>query len=191
MTTNLVHIPDLVKAEQQLVKKCQKGDRSAFKQLYELHVKAMFNVSMRILNNRIEVDDVLQESFLAAFKNIGKFEGKAPFGGWLKRIVINNSIDAVKRRDRQVISLEEAGEVEEELQLEEGVTYEADKVAEALQELPDGFRVIVTLFLFEDYSHKMIAEKLNISEGTSKSQYHRGRKKLAELIQLKHSNHGR
>ena len=144
---------------------------------------------MRMLNDKDNAEDVLQDSFIAAFKNIHQYNENATFGSWLKRIVINHCIDAVKSAKVNIISLDNI-EAPEEVQ-EEEIAYDIASVKESIQELPDGFRIILTLYLFEDYSHRMIAEKLGISEGTSKSQYSRARKKLAEIIRKKHIIHER
>ena len=136
-----------------------------------------------MLNNKVEAQDVLQEGFISAFSKIGQFTGKASFGSWLKRIVINKCIDALKKRslvlsplnDRDVAWQPDEPEAEDP-------EYNVNDVMEAVAQLPDGYRVILSLYLFEEYSHKQIGEQLGISEGTSKSQYSRARKKLTELI---------
>jgi RNA polymerase sigma-70 factor (ECF subfamily) len=166
-----------------LIEKCKKGEKSAFRGIYELYSKAMFNISMRILNNREEAEDVLQESFIKAFNSIEQYNGEGSFGSWLKKIVVNRSLDAIRKRQLNFVSIDHV-EVEESIG-EEHESYTVEEIRAAIRELPDGYRVILSLFLFEDYSHKMIAEHLKISEGTSKSQYHRARKKLQELITSK------
>jgi RNA polymerase sigma factor (sigma-70 family) len=174
-----------------LVERCKKGDNAAFKEIYSLYVKAMLNVSMRIVNNKDEAEDVLQESFLAAFRNIQKYDAKGSFGNWLKRIVINNSIDFIKKKKVHFVPIENMDYAEEELMEEAEMTYEVETIKNAIAQLPDGFRIILSLYLFEDYSHRMIAEKLNISEGTSRSQYARARKKLVKIIQQKDMSYER
>jgi RNA polymerase sigma-70 factor (ECF subfamily) len=147
---------------------------------------------MRILNNRDEAEDVLQESFLTAFQTIQIFETQAAFGSWLKRVVINKSIDLIRKQKQQVISLDDMIEVipnEQESEVENQMDYDIETVKEGIQKLPDGYRIVLTLYLFEDYSHKDIAAVLNISEGTSKSQYNRAKKKLIEFIQQNKISH--
>jgi RNA polymerase sigma factor (sigma-70 family) len=169
---------------QALVTQLKSGDRLAFKKLYELYAKAMFNISFRIINKREEAEDILQESFLSAFNNINQFEGKVSFGAWLKRIVINKSISVLKENSKTMLLTEEHQVVEEPIP-EDDFEYTIDMVNQSIRELADGYRIIVSLFLFDNYSHKMIAKELGISESTSKSQYSRGRKKLAELLRTK------
>ncbi len=171
-------------ANAQLIEAGKKGKNEAFKKLYDLYSDAMFTICLRMLNNREDAEDVLQESFISAFKNLHQYIGKASFGSWLKRIVINACIAAIKKRNEQLIPLGEKDLPEEPTQ-EEGITYDIETVKAAISELADGYRLIISLYLFEEHSHKMIAEKLNISESTSKSQYSRARKRLVELIQLK------
>jgi RNA polymerase sigma-70 factor (ECF subfamily) len=171
------------------VEQCKKGDEQAFKELYVLYAKQMFNVSMRILDNRNEAEDVLQESFVAAFRGIRSFEGKSSFGSWLKRIVINRSLDVLKKRKHVFLTVEGFDIPEEEILEEDNtITYDAALITEAINRLADGYRVILTLYLFENYSHKDIAEKLGISENTSKSQYLRARKKLSAYLKEKNKN---
>jgi RNA polymerase sigma-70 factor (ECF subfamily) len=170
-----------------VVERCKAGDRKAQYELYKLYAKAMFNVSMRITNDYAEAEDVLQEAFLNAFQNIQSFRGDATFGSWLKTIVINKAIGQVKKRRLSFTSLEEnlndqeyadTGEVinEEELQLQ------VSGIRKAIQKLPDGYRVVLSLYLLEGYDHGEIAEILGITEATSKSQYSRARKKLREMV---------
>jgi RNA polymerase sigma factor (sigma-70 family) len=171
-------------AQATLVEQCRKGSNEAFKELYVLYNKAMFNICMRMLNSREEAEDVLQESFISAFKNIRQYNGSASFGSWLKRIVINRCIDSIKKRNPGLVPIVEKDLPDEEPVEEQEITYTIESVKAGVAMLPDGYRIILSLYLFEDYNHKMIAEKLSISEGTSKSQYSRARKKLIEWITL-------
>lgn len=173
-----------------LVKRCKEGEKKAFSELYSLYAKAMLNTSMRILNNREEAEDVLQESFLKAFQSIPNFDQKVSFGSWMKRIVVNRSIDVIRKRKNQFIPLDEAEIVEMEA-IEEEPVYDVDAIRSCIGELPDGYRIVLTLFLVEDYSHKEIAELMQFSEGTSRSQYNRAKNKLIELVKLKTVVHER
>lgn len=171
-----------------LLERCKKKEGNAYKELYEQYAKAMFSISMRIVNNRDEAEDILQESFLKAFKDMARFDNRAAFGSWMKRVVINHSLDVVRKQKLNFISIDDADDIETE-ESEEQISYDAASIAECINQLPQGYRVILTLFLLEEYSHKEIAEMLNISEGTSKSQYNRARKKLATLITKKTFSH--
>ncbi|MCE3229048.1 MAG: polymerase sigma factor [Bacteroidetes bacterium] len=176
-----------------IIERCKKGDRKAFHELYDLYAKAMLNVSVRILNNTEEAQEVIQDSFLAAFENIHRYDKTHAFGAWLKRIVINRSLNVLKKRKAVFIPIEEdshygTGETNDE---GETVEFDVNMIRQCIQELPDGYRTIFSLYLFEKYSHKEISELLNISEGTSKSQYNRAKKKLTELVKQKTMTHGR
>lgn len=175
-------------SDQSRLKRCREGDKKAFREFYDLYAKAMLNISARIVNSVEEAEDVLQESFLAAFGQVEKIRSDAEFGGYLKKIVINRSIDIVRKKKVGFETLKEKHDVEEENN-EEQLTYDLTLLRQCIAELPAGFRVVLTLFLFENYSHKEIAATLNISEGTSKSQYNRARKKLAELYKQKQLIH--
>jgi RNA polymerase sigma factor (sigma-70 family) len=168
----------------QLVEDCKKGVKSAYEELYRLYSKAMYSISLRITNDKEESEDVLQESFLSAFNNIKQFKGESSFGSWLKRIVINKSIDAVKKRKIKFAEVEDIEQINIEEETEDGneIEYTTESINKAVQLLPDGFRTVLTLYLFEDHSHKEIASVLGISESTSKTQYLRARKRLIELL---------
>lgn len=170
-----------------LVERCKKGERRAQEILYKQYYKAMYNVSFRLLNNKFEAEDVMQEAFLSAFLKIQAYRGEVTFGSWLKRIVINKSIDVL--RTRKVV-FEEVTEKTEGKALQEKddeadpkeIAMTISRIREAMEMLPDGFRVVLSLFLFEGYDHMEIAQILNISESTSRSQLARAKKRLADML---------
>ena len=174
----------------ELVKRCQLGERRAQYDLYQHYVKAMFNVCLRILNHEAEAEDVLQEAFLDAFSHIGSFRGQSTFGAWLKQIVVNRAINHLRSRRLELVDIEShrLGEddgldyADAEPYDEEGVQLEVDRVRQAMQRLPEGYRVVLSLYLFEGYDHEEIGNVLNISETTSRTQYLRGKKRLLELL---------
>lgn len=174
-----------------IVARCKHGDKKAFQELYQHYAKAMLNISFRILNNKEEAEDVLQEAFVSAFQHIQTFDGKNTFGSWLKRIVINRSIDVLKKKRIALISIDHQDFPQEETSEETAMEYDIQTVKASLFQLPDGYRSILSLYLFENMGHKEIAELMGISEGTSKSQYHRARKKLIELIHKNTTPHER
>jgi RNA polymerase sigma-70 factor (ECF subfamily) len=168
------------------------GDRQAQYELYQLYAKAMFNTCLRIVNNDMEAEDVLQESFVSAFKNLKSYKGTASFGSWLKRIVVNNAINLVKKRKLDIRSMDEAGEFEEPVEevFEPGFTYEVTQVKDCINLLPEGYRMVLSLYLLEGYDHKEIAGILGITESTSKSQFNRSKKKLREILKEQLQNAG-
>jgi RNA polymerase sigma factor (sigma-70 family) len=167
-----------------VIERCRLGDRKAQYELYKLYAKAMFNVSLRICGDTAEAEDVLQEAFLSAFQHLHTFQYQASFGSWLKRIVINQAISTLRKRKFQTASLEEELQVahtDEGIQ-EEDLQYELGRVKIALKHLPEGYKVVLSLYLFEGYDHGEIAQILGITEATSKTQYMRAKKRLIELM---------
>lgn len=178
----------------QLIAQCKEGNPKAQYQLYNLYSKQMLNISNRIVNNRMEAEDVLQESFINAFTRLSSFKGEASFGSWLKRIVINQSLNVVRKKkqffeDINDDTLGDTSETEIEKD-EDAIEYNVSDIHSAMKQLPDGYRIIFSLYMFEDLSHSEIAEQLNISVNTSKSQLSRARKKMKELM-LKNKEDGK
>ena len=170
---------------QDLIDRSLKGDGIAQSKLYGLYSKAMYNVCLRITNNEDDTKDVMQEAFISAFQNLGSYKGEASFGAWLKRIVVNKAINHIKRKRMEFTELnpgiDEMQEEQPDLTNEQELTVE--KIKNAIVKLPDGYRLVFSLYLLEGYDHQEIAGILNISESTSKSQYNRAKKKLRELIE--------
>ena len=167
----------------ELIERCRKGDRTAHYRLYQLYSRSMYNVGYRIVNNRDEAEDVLQEAFISAFRNLDHYRGDASFGSWLKRIVINKAINVIKGRKLERLPEDERFDVPEETAGESDFPYSVEKVKKAIEELPDGYRSVLSLYLLEGYDHAEIAEILGITESTSKSQFNRSKKKLREILE--------
>lgn len=167
---------------QALVEQSKQGNRNAQYQLYGLYVDAMFNIAMRLLTIREDAEDVIQESFVEAFRKLDSFRFDSTFGAWLKRIVINRSINHLKTKRLLLSSMEEEGEFVEEENDSEPDQLEIEKIKMGLAQLPEGYRQIITLYLIEGYNHIEIGEILGISTSTSKSQYHRAKKKLIQIV---------
>lgn len=165
-----------------LIKACINGDRSAQYALYKQYSRAMYNICYRITNDPDDAEDVLQEAFLSAFRNLQSFKGESSFGAWLKKIVVNSSINHVKKSRIIFIPLEGRDAGHEREVDDNEIILEIDRIKEALQQLPDGFRTVLSLYLFEGYDHREIAAILGISESTSKSQYNRAKKRLKEIL---------
>jgi RNA polymerase sigma factor (sigma-70 family) len=166
-----------------ILDRCRKGEQKAYREVYQLYSKAMFNICFRIVGNRELAEDALQEAFVSAFQNLQSFEGRSSFGAWLKRIFVNKSISFVKKYQPELVQGEAAMEAIDEVgEDEEDVKLQVEKVRAAIQQLPAGFRVVFSLYLLEGYDHKEIAEILQVSVSTSKSQYNRAKKKLKEIL---------
>ena len=170
-----------------LVERCRLNDRQAQAELYRRYSKAMFNAALRITGDYAEAEDVLQESFLSAFRELHGYKGDSSFGSWLKRIVVNKSINCLRQRRLALVPLAEQhdgqADIPPAVDFDDEVEqhYRADVLRRCIQELPDGYRVVLSLYLLEGYDHLEIAGILGISESTSKSQYSRARQRLREL----------
>jgi len=145
----------------------------------------MYNVGFRIVNNTEEAEDVLQEAFISAFKNLHHYRGDATFGAWLKRIVVNKAINYLKKKKMERFPDDEKWDVKEEVVVDEfeNFPFSVEKVKSAIESLPDGYRTVLSLYLLEGYDHGEIAEIMGITESTSKSQFNRSKKKLKELLE--------
>ena len=144
----------------------------------------MYNTSLRIVNDTAEAEDIMQESFLDAFQRLQTYTGEGSFGSWLKRIVINRSLDFL-RKEKETIPFDE---VEYEMpdiieeNREEEIQFQVSEVKEAISQLPDEYRVVVSLFLLEGYDHEEIAQILRISNQLSRTRYSRARQKLLGIL---------
>ena len=168
-----------------IIQRCRQGEDAAYHQLYRLYKRSMYNACFRIVNSKEEAEDVLQESFVSAFRNMEHYRGDSTFGAWLKRIVVNRAITQVKKKKMERFPEDERWDVREELETDifEGFPCTVEQVTTAIQRLPDGYRMVLSLYLLEGYDHGEIGEILGISESTSKSQFNRSKKKLKELLQ--------
>ena len=177
METNILY------THKDLVEKSKLGDRNAQYKLYELYVDAMYNVSMRMMRIKEDAEDVVQDSFIEAFNNLSSFRYESTFGSWLKRIVVNKSINQLKKKKIPIVSIEnEMYRIKNEEEDERADAMDIKKVIKSIRLLPAGYQQIINLYLIEGYDHVEISEILNITSSTSKSQYHRAKKKLIEII---------
>jgi RNA polymerase sigma-70 factor (ECF subfamily) len=165
-----------------IIERSKKGDRKAQTELYSRYYRGMYNVSLRILNHTAEAEDAMQEAFIAAFRQLDTFRGEVNFGSWLKKIVINRSIDQLRKRKNFTNDLSVLSHQIDEptVQYDEEVTPEM--VKKAINGLPDNYRIVLSLFLLEGYDHEEIAEILKISNGSSRIIYHRAKEKLKLLL---------
>jgi len=169
-----------------LISSCKEGDRNAQRQLYQLYSRPMFSVCMRLLNHREDAEDILQESFISAFNAIETFRQESSFGSWLKRIVVNKSLNHIKKKRIHFEEISETVQIIEEKEEVESDNLDVEVVKKAMKELSEGYRIVFTLYMFENLSHKEIAEELKISVSTSKSQLNRAKKSLKKIIEAKY-----
>lgn len=178
-----------IEVNQHLVDGCRKNKRSAQIRIYELYYKAMYNTSLRILNNREEAEDIMQEAFLDAFKKIDLYKGTGSFGAWLKRIVVNKSIDHLRAK-KETLSLEEeiiAAEDVEDISLEDeayvnNTFTRMEEIRGAMEKLAHHHKIVVSLYLLEGYDHQEIAQILHISHNNARARYFRAKKELLKEI---------
>lgn len=167
-----------------LVRRCQRGDRRAQFDLYKLYAKAMYNICVRMMGHAHDAEDVLQVAFVDVFTKLDSFRFESSVGAWIKRVVVNSCINHLRQKKLFWEELDprfDAAENTQEYDIPEHLSVEAIK--KSVQRLPDGYRVVLSLYLFEGYDHQEIGEILGVTEATSKSQYSRARRKLREFLQ--------
>ena len=175
-----------------IIEKCKQNNRVAQLQLYNQYCDGMFAVAMHFVKDAMEAEDIVQEAFIKAFTKLHQYKAEVTFGAWLKRIVVNKSIDFLKSKKQHMLELDEVHlkvvdpSYEDEWLVDDIITLE--DVKEAIDKLPDKYQYVVMLYLIEGYDHQEIAEILNITEVASRTQLSRGKAQLKELLTLK--NHG-
>jgi RNA polymerase sigma factor (sigma-70 family) len=170
---------------EELVKQCLQGQAKAYSQLYQRYCKAMYSTCYRIVNHVAEAEDVLQDSFMDAFNNLKTFSYESTFGGWLKTIVINKSINHLKKKKLDLLDIEDTNlaNVEDAKEInEEEIVFKVDEIKKAIQQLPDGYRTVLSLYLLEGYDHEEIAEIMHVATSTTRTQYIRGKQKLLQIL---------
>ena len=171
-----------------IIEKCKQNNRKAQVQLYNQYCNGMYIVAKRFVKDDMDAEDVLQEAFIKAFSKLHQYQAEVTFGAWLKRIVINKSIDFLKSKKERLIELEEAHlkvidtDDDDKWLVDDAIT--VNEVKDAINKLPDKYKYVVMLYLIEGYDHQEISEILNISEVASRTQLSRGKVKLQELLTL-------
>ena len=168
----------------QLIIKCKKNNRQAQGELYKMFAKKLFTLCLKYSKDYAESQDNLQDAFVTIFKKIKQYDSKGSFEGWMKRIVINTALQ--RYRKSSVLDV-----IKDDIVAEEIVEVEAEHVPlefllEIIQQLPDKYRLVFNLYVLDQFSHKEIAEMLNISVGTSKSNLSRARHILKEKLETNH-----
>ncbi len=168
--------------EIELVDSCREGRRAAQGELYRRYADAMFATCIRMCRTREDAEDVLQHAFAHVFLKFDRFRGESTVGAWIKRIVINHCLNHLQRGQTRIVELEDHHYPVEEIAYEPDFRFTVEGIRSAVAELPDGFRTVVSLYLFEGFDHAEIAQVLGISEQTSKSQFHRAKARLRERL---------
>lgn len=165
----------------QLIQKCKKNDTNAQSDLYKLFSSKLFALCLKYSKNHAEAEDNLQDAFVTILKKISQYKNKGSFEGWLKRITINTALQ--RYRNEGVLDIVNEDRIEEEVTINvEDDIISLDFLLNIIQELPDRYRLVFNLYALDGYSHKEIAEMLNISLGTSKSNLSRARLILKDKV---------
>jgi RNA polymerase sigma-70 factor (ECF subfamily) len=172
------------KEDRQLIKRCIAQDRHAQRLLYGRYAQAMYHTVIRMIPDQMDAEDVLQEAFLNVFRKLDTFHGDSSIGAWIKRIVVNSALNFIRKNKISYLSLEDnwVEEAEEEQDYSQVSTAQ---IHEAIKALPDGCRTVFSLYQLEGYRHKEIAEILDITESTSKTQYRRAKNMLQQQLKKK------
>lgn len=165
---------------EQIIADCKKNHPKAQEQLYKLFAKKFFGVCLKYSRNYEDAQDNLQDGFIIIFKKIEQFSGKGSFEGWAKRILINNAL--LRFKDIRFLEILDDNIADVELEIDDD-TISLDYLLQIIQELPDQYRIVFSLYVLDGYSHKEISEMLKISTGTTKSNLYRARLILKEKIE--------
>lgn len=163
--------------EKLLISRCLQNDRTAQKELYDLYKDQMYTLCYRICGNQADASDALQDGFLQVFRNLASFKGTSKLPTWIHTIIARKAIKQVKGQ----VYFDELTDANETI-IDWGTNLDADYLEQAIADLPTGYRSIFTLYEIEGFKHREIAEFLNISESTSKSQLFKGKKMLQENL---------
>lgn len=177
---------DLAMTEEQIIEGCKAQEREAQRALYETHARTMYSICLRYSADGSAAQDLLQDGFMKVFANIQSYEGRGSFEGWMKRVFVNLALERIRKNKTTNFSTEDIENLSDDIvddSTEEGMeTISAKELLRMVQELPEGYATVFNLYAIENYSHKEIAKMLNISEGTSRSQYVRARQALQVMV---------
>jgi RNA polymerase sigma-70 factor (ECF subfamily) len=161
---------------------CKKNNPKSQKTLYEHLCGQMYNICLRYCKNESDAADVLQEGFIKVFQNIGQFRNEGNIAAWTRMIMVRTALDLIKKR-QLFVSIEETHATDQEYEMHVDFdTYNYDKLLQHIKSMPVGYQTVFNLFIFEELSHLEIAQELNCSEGTSRSQLYKARKMMQTLI---------
>lgn len=169
-----------------IIKAASQGDIKAFKKLFEYYTPRMRPVAMLYARTVFEADDILQEGFLRVYTHLRTYKHEGSFEGWVRRIIVNTALNMHKARKNIHSIMDPLEEVhEQEIEgefLDPLEAAEPSQLLQLIESLPDGYKIVFSLYVFEDFSHKEIAQQLDISEATSRSQYAKAKKYIINLM---------
>lgn len=173
---------DATQTHRDLIERCREGRRDAQFELYRLYSRAMYNTALRMVQNPHDAEDILQGIFIEVFSKLDSFRYESSIGAWMKRITVNKCINFLKSRRLSFSELTPYNDRADDHAPENEPAYNVEKINRAIAGLPDGYRVVFSLYAVEGYDHEEIAQVLGITEATSKSQYSRAKAKLREML---------
>ncbi|MFP4622119.1 MAG: RNA polymerase sigma factor [Bacteroidales bacterium] len=170
-------------SDSELIQGCRNNDRKYQELLYRKFAKKMYGICMSYAKDRSMAQEILQDGFVKVFKKIDTFKEEGSLEGWIRRIITNTALDYLRQKSKLYEFIDDNREVEEE-RLDNSILEKinADGIFNMIKQLPEGAKAVFNLYAVEGYSHKEIAEKLEITEGTSKSQFKRARSLLKTLL---------
>ena len=177
-------------SESEAIERAKQGDGDAFETLYDLHKRRVYSLCLRMTANAAEAEDLTQEAFLQLFRKIGTFRGESAFSTWLHRMAVNVVLMRLRKKNLPIVPLDDPLETEEESSKKEpgapdlklAGAVDRMQIQRAVDDLPPGYRTIFVLHDVEGYEHNEIAELVGCSIGNSKSQLHKARMKLRDLL---------
>jgi len=173
---------DATQTHRELIERCQAGRRDAQFELYRLYSKAMYNTALRMVQHQQDAEDLLQSVFIEVFGKLETFRFESSIGAWIKRITVNKCINFMKSRKLIFSELTQQVDREDILETEHDLPFNIDRIKKGITDLPDGYRVVFSLYAVEGYDHEEISHILGVTEATSKSQYSRAKAKLRETL---------
>jgi len=187
----IINVEIKIKLED-IINRCLRKDRLAQEQLFKLYYGKMMGVCLRYTNDRDTAQEILQDGFIKVFDKLNTFESNGSFDGWIRRIMANTALDALRKNKRlnwveenEINTKTEFNNPEDNFEFEQEFDLKANMAIEAINELSPAYKIVFNLYVFENYSHKEIAESLGISEGTSKSNLAKAKMNLQKIINKK------
>jgi RNA polymerase sigma-70 factor (ECF subfamily) len=170
-----------------LIDHCRQGSKAAQLALYKRYAQMLYIACLRIVGNRVEAEEAMQDAFLKVFSKLDQYCNEQNFEAWIHRIAVHTAIDYVRRQTQEweEIPVNFAEPAQEDDDEEESIQYAVEQVKAGLQKLPAGYRIVLSLYLFEGYDMDEIASILNIQPVSARTQYLRAKRKLVEIVTVK------
>lgn len=174
----------MIQTDENIIKGCRKGDRKAQRALYEKYRSMLFSVCLRYAKGYHEAEDWLQEGLIQIFKDLYQYKPTGAFGGWLRKVMVNVCLQHIRKK-KHLFDIVEVDQVADVFEADDQLfaKYREEALVNMIQQLPDGYRAVFNLFVMEDFSHKEIAEHLNIKESASRSQLTRAKAMLRRMLE--------